>query len=512
MRHVRWLLLLLVLAIPGTPFREVPDLGPSPCITGQVRDHEGPIAGARVSWQGDRNAVLTDADGRFVLPAPGGTGRRIVAWKCGYFIAGAPADRSPLVLTLEPLPAKDCEQYSWVDPTPDPAGQHNCANCHGEIYREWKSSGHARAATGRHFRNLYEGTDWHGRRNVGWSLLAEHKDGAGVCTSCHAPTVAFSDPAYFDLRQVKGVDAQGVHCDYCHKIQEASTDGIPLTHGRFGLTLLRPEKGQLFFGPLPDVDRGDDAFAPLYRESRYCASCHEGTVFGVHVYSTYSEWLESPARRQGQQCQSCHMAPTGRMTNIAPGKGGIERDPATLGNHRFFAGSRAAMLRDCLHLTASFTPGGQALRAEVELTAKGVGHRVPTGFIDRNLLLIVEPLDGAGQPLRCQEGPVLPALAGDAAGLPGRLYARVIRDFDGHSPAPFWRAQPETVDTRLQPRRPDRSVFTFPTATTEVRLRLIHRRFWHEVARIKSWPDNESVVVDQRVKVQAGGVVRWSGP
>ena len=68
---------------------------------------------------------------------------------------------------------------------------------------------------------------------------------------------------------------------------------------------------QLFFGPLDDVDRGEDAFSPLYRESRYCASCHEGIVFGVHVYSTYSEWLSSPARRAGKQCQDCHMAPTG---------------------------------------------------------------------------------------------------------------------------------------------------------------------------------------------------------
>src|SRR5207244_7472645 len=94
---------------------------------------------------------------------------------------------------------------------------------------------------------------------------------------------------------------------------------LGVTHGRYILGLLRPAEGQLFFGPLDDVDRGEDALAPIYGESRYCASCHEGVVFGVRVYSTYSEWLDSPARREGKQCQTCHMTPTGTLTHLAPG-------------------------------------------------------------------------------------------------------------------------------------------------------------------------------------------------
>src|SRR5262249_41172103 len=160
-------------------------------------------------------------------------------------------------------------------------------------------------------------SDWHGRPNVGWNLRADHPFGIGVCASCHAPTAGFDD----DLTRLGGVAARGVHCDYCHKGADVTDGPLGLTHGRFGLKLLRPRDDQLFFGSLDDVDRGEDAYSPLYRQSRYCASCHEGVVFGVHVYSTYSEWLDSPARRQGQQCQSCHMAPTGRMSNIAPGKG-----------------------------------------------------------------------------------------------------------------------------------------------------------------------------------------------
>src|SRR5262249_50319204 len=149
------------------------------------------------------------------------------------------------------LPTEDCEAYHWVEPGPEPPGQHNCANCHQEIYREWSQSGHFRSATNRRFINLFDGTDWHSRPGKGWNLLAEHPDGAGVCTSCHAPTVRFGDPAYYDIRQVQGVDARGVHCDYCHKVSGVTEGRIGWTLGRFGLQLMRPDQEksphQIFF-------------------------------------------------------------------------------------------------------------------------------------------------------------------------------------------------------------------------------------------------------------------------
>src|SRR4029077_11499143 len=113
------------------------------------------------------------------------------------------------------------------------------------------------------------------------------------CAACHAPAIPANDPAQLDLLEIRGTASKGVHCDYCHKIADVDHGSLGLTHGRFNLKLLRPAQDgdkptqQVFFGPLDGSDRGDDAYSPLYRESRYCASCHEGTVFGVHVYSTY---------------------------------------------------------------------------------------------------------------------------------------------------------------------------------------------------------------------------------
>jgi hypothetical protein len=483
-----------------------------PFLSGEVADAHGPIRGACVRYQTDLEGVTTDASGRFRLTRRLDGSARLVASKEGYFITGLPVFPAPLSFRLARLPAVDHEDYEWVDPVPDSTKTQNCGNCHAEIYREWSASGHANSVTNRRFQNLLDGSDWHGRPAVSWNLFADNPNGAGVCTACHAPTLtSFNDPAYTDLRQARGIAARGVHCDYCHKVADVNRvpndpdEGIGRTHGRFGLKLLRPKEGQLFFGPLDDVDRGEDAFSPLYRDSRYCASCHEGTVLGVHVYSTYSEWLASPARQQGKQCQTCHMTPTGEMTNIAPGHGGLERDPSTLANHRFFDGSQLAMLRRCLKVSVNLNRVQTGVHVEVTVRASDVGHRVPTGFVDRNLVLVVEPRGRDGRTLSLREGPALPPAAGQGlAGLPGKIYAKLLQDLNGLTPAPFWLAQNEPIDTRLLPGQEDVAGFTFPEGVDRVRVRLLYRRFWPEVARAKRWPPSEETVIDRTVLVDSG--------
>jgi Cytochrome c554 and c-prime len=467
-------------------------------ITGQVRVENGTVSGACVRFKGSAESTISADDGSFHLPR---SGQRITAAKEGYRIAGVSIDTSPLLLTLQRLPTVDNQDYQWVDPTLD-ASRHSCANCHAEMVREWSASAHARSATGKHFRNLYDGSDWHDKQDVGWSLLRDRPDGAAVCASCHAPTMPL-DGGDSDIRSVKDVAAFGVHCDYCHKIQDVASERFGRSHGRFNLKLLRPAEGQLFFGALDDVDRGDDAFAKIYRESRYCASCHEGIVFGVPVYTTYSEWLSSPARREGKQCQTCHMAPTGNMTNFAPGKGGIERDPKTLANHRFFAGSQDEMLRKALPVSIQLMPDTESVRVAVEIRADGIGHRAPTGFVDRHLILTVEARDGSGKVVAAKSGPLLPAVVGPTlAGHSGRLYAKLLKDFQGQSPAAFWNADTETTDTRLEPGQVDRLNFAFPFDTAKVSVRLLYRRFWQTVADEKRWPDNEITVFEKTLSVE----------
>jgi hypothetical protein len=490
------LLLILLLAGLASLFGDAQSLSSGP-VSGVVRDEHEPLAGARVRFQGEAFSTLSDEGGRFRLPASPGA-RRVTAWKEGYFIAGVRVSHQP-ILRLTPLPREDHDGYEWVDPRPLPGDEQRCGNCHAHLHKEWSGSAHARSVTGKHFLNLYEGSDWHGRRARGWSLKGEHPDGAGVCSSCHAPTVRDEDPALFDLTKVQGVSARGVHCDYCHKVAGPGEGEIGLTHGRFFHRLVRPRQGQLFFGSLDDVDRGEDAFTPFYRDSRYCAACHEGVVFGVHVYTTYSEWRQSNAARAGRHCQSCHMKPTGQLTNVAPGHGGIHRDPRTLSNHTFWDGSQEQMLRRCLDLRVGFEAGAEGVEVIIRLTARGVGHRVPTGFIDRQVILVVEGFNEATS-AALRDGPELPRVVGpELAGKPGRLYARLLTDPTGRGPVPFWRGHTEPEDTRLFPDQPDVRRYRFAPGLDRVRIRVLHRRFWDETIRQKSWPNQDLVVIDRVV-------------
>jgi hypothetical protein len=406
------------------------------------------------------------------------------------------------------LPRADNESYEWVDAVPDLLKAKNCGNCHLQIYQEWVKGKHAHSIDNPHFLNVYAGTTWKGVGKAGWSLIDDMPDGAAICVACHAPTIDFHDSAYLDLRDAKSPLRQGIHCDYCHKIAQTDNAKIGLTHGRFGLSLWRPSKGQLFFGPIDDATRNEDVYSPIYRKSEYCASCHEGIVFGVPVYTTYSEWLPSPARRQGKQCQDCHMAPTGTMDNIAPGKGGIRRDPSTLGNHLFFVGSKEAMLRRAIQLNVDFVRGPERCVVQVILNTRNLGHCVPTGFVDRQLLLTIEGLSSTGDRLSPFPGArLLPRKAGKSlAGRPGLLFAKQLSGSEGSSPVPFWQAQPGVVDSRLKPDSSQSYDWSFPSGLQKVRARLIYRSFWEETALAKDWPDNDIELVDRTFSMKPGVV------
>lgn len=489
---------ILVLFLALASFHLLPAPGDLATLHGRVIDERGPVAGARVRWQGADSFVLSDRIGRFRIDRSR-SGRPLTASRSGYRIAAVePAHASRL--TLARLPASDNEDYHWLDPFPDPAKPHNCANCHGAIFDEWRGSSHARAASNPRYLELIDGRDAHGELFATWNLRREHPLGVGVCATCHVPTQADTDLPY-EPRRVPGVAARGVHCDYCHKIVDAPTDKLGTRFGRDGLRLLRPaDSDALFFGPLDDAVRAGESFGylPLYKESRYCASCHEGIIFGVPVYGTYSEWLASPAAAKGQQCQTCHMTPTGRMSNIAPGKGGSERRPQSLASHHF-PGSQADMLRGCLHLDLAVSTSADGVRATATVTAENVGHRVPTGFIDRNLVLVVEARDADGRIVALQEGPTLPPPAGKSiAGLPGLLFAKRLVSLEGKSPLPFWLPHEEIRDTRLYPGKLRSAAFLFPSQTSSIHARVVYRRFWPDLAAARGWADNEIVVWEKQ--------------
>jgi hypothetical protein len=171
---------------------------------------------------------------------------------------------------------------------------------------------------------------------------------------------------------------------------------------------------------------------------------------------------------------------------MAPGAGGAIRDPRTLANHRFFDGSQHEMLKRSLRLTLEVTRVRSESKVVVSVIADDVGHRVPTGSPDRNLMLVVEARDENGNSVGPSFGPTLPKWLGDDAGKPGQLFAKVLKDFEGRSPVPFWRASPEFVDSRLTPGRIQRLEFRFPADVQPI-ARLIYRKSWSGTQPNPSW-------------------------
>ena len=122
-----------------------------------------------------------------------------------------------------------------------------------------------------------------------------------------------------------GDAAEGITCEFCHKVGEVYFDPQtslprPDMPGILSMRLYRPddESEQVMFGTLVDVMR-DDSYLPLLSESQFCAGCHHGVMGGVMgvgtmtggvlIYSSYSEWLNSPYSdpETGLTCQDCHM-------------------------------------------------------------------------------------------------------------------------------------------------------------------------------------------------------------
>ncbi len=466
---------------------------------GQVIGPNGPVDGAIVSIQATGIVAETNLTGQFRIPTDDRyalkSGVKLTAAHPEFIIAGVTYSDEPVTISLSPIPSEDNSDYVWRDPRPAAGDETRCAHCHPSIFSAWSTSGHANASRNRRFQNLHDGSTWSGG-SAGWSLRDAHPGGAGVCFACHAPSATDEAVAAASFSKLAGVDALGVHCDFCHKVRDVEIEQLGLTHGRDAVNLLRPkgEREQLFFGPHADVDRGEDVYAPVFKQSQYCASCHEGTLFGMSVYTTYSEWLESAASKTGKSCQNCHMPPNQNMTNFAPGHGGLERSSNSLSTHNMLPGGRLAMLRSAIAMTVRFDDGVQ-----VDLTTSGVGHATPTGYIDRHLLLIVEPLDSDVLD-DVLDGPRLDSLAGEYENRSGRLFARVVRDRDGQAPTPFWKAFDDPIDTRLPPDSTTSTTWRFKQPSPMLRIRLLYRRFWPSVRKTKGWPDDTRVIFDRTIE------------
>lgn len=267
--------------------------------------------------------------------------------------------------TIGPGPISDAEEAflerHWRMPIP-PQGEPpasfapverslqpaDCGTCHPAQYEDWRGSIHARSM----------GPGVAGQLG---SMMRRDPAAARGCLVCHAPlaeqspltrgaTGGLEANAAFD----PALQGHGVVCASCH-VRQHQRFGPPPRPGALGARV-----------PRAQLPHQGATYERAYLRAEFCAACHQfgptgATLNGKPLENTYAEWRDSPAAREGLQCQDCHM-PDRR--------------------HRWRGIHDPDMVKSGVRVSLTvarrrYRPG-QDLRATVTLASVRVGHYFPT--------------------------------------------------------------------------------------------------------------------------------------
>ncbi len=527
-------------------------------ISGVVVDQDGaPVVSAQVGIQATTHITLTDFQGRFSLSGlEDNQPVTVSAWKDKYYCAAQASVLPPtagIQLVLRLVQTADNPDYAWVPPT----GENSCYSCKPGVTQVWlDNDAHGKSAVNPRFLSMYNGTDLQGNRSP-LTRFADTRDygrvpippdlrkpyfgpgykldfpiATGNCAACHIPGAAIDDPYGIDPNQVSGVDQSGIHCDFCHKIGGVLLDPqtrLPYSEmpGVLSLDMRRPfpedkQRYQIFFGTFADDNVPmEDTRLPLIAQSQFCAACHYGIFWNTLVYNSYGEWLESPYSdpETGKTCQDCHTpSPTlldgQAITNVAPGKGGVERDPATIHAHTFPGASSQPLLQNALTMQVDAKRQDSQLNVTVKLTNDKTGHDVPSDSPLRHLILLVEATSANGKRLTLLQGEKVPTWGGVGdpnkgyyAGLPGKAFAKVLAELwtEVSPTGAYWNPTRLVSDNRLAPYASDTSryVFRLPAQNeATVRVRLIYRRAYRTLSDQKKWDTPDILMAEKTLQIK----------
>ena len=522
-------------------------------IRGRVTSVYGPVQHARVRIPGEEKYVLTDRRGEYRLqPAHVHfQGVRITAGKEGWFnnarFAG-PLGRTQDIY-LNPIYLNDNPDYRFISPV-------TCSRCHTKLTRYWDQSKMAHTTSNPKVLDMLYGTDAFQRKNAQPGYRLDHPNSNGNCAVCHAPSAAVSSPWSQDLRSVlqsPRTEWDGISCDYCHKIQKVFPDKTkpsrmaPIFERQFSSI----GNSILVFGPYDDVVVPPMAasYSSVFDKGQFCAACHghfkpigkgkkwdhakvyspsEWKGFGLKddtilpIQTTYQEWkhwqdqLSLTDPNKGKKCQDCHMSWRKDMLpydnyvvdGAARRMWGTYRSPENIHPHQFDGGTQT-QLKTALSMEIDGKITGKKLDINVYITNTNGGHWVPTGETMRSIMLVLNVADSNGKPLKMVKGERLPewtgkgnVAAGNYAGLPGSVFARVLQDDKGHLNVPFWRATSIASDTRIRPKTAVTLSYEFllknPEDEPTAEAKLIYRPVIRPWVKSKSW-HAEDILITSRV-------------
>ncbi|RMD47109.1 MAG: hypothetical protein D6834_01445 [Aquificota bacterium] len=192
-----------------------------------------------------------------------------------------------------------------------------CAECHQEIYNQWKSSRHSKSWISEYYKR------------------ATNNYSKTKCLSCHSPLeMSISKkPEFRDFHK-----EDGINCVSCHYFSKDNA-----IHGPY----------DVFSPPHPSTE--DKHF----KQSIMCASCHK---------ETYKQWKETGSSKT---CQSCHMTPIKKMKLIQKFPFQYFHFAKNVYNHSFPA--KKATKND---LDIKVKKDKDTI--ELHVTNKGIPHNLPT--------------------------------------------------------------------------------------------------------------------------------------
>ncbi|NRA45744.1 MAG: hypothetical protein HRU09_12375 [Oligoflexales bacterium] len=342
--------------------------------SGRVVTEDGrPITAAIVKIKGSSQHFYSNDNGYFSIPRTPENGI-ITAWRSGFYI-GTMGQKSN-VIVLKPLPVDNID-YQFIHPIKHPDKGKRCVSCHKKTVEVWEKHGHSQGEKNQVFLALKN------------EFKKDYPNSQGSCNSCHAP-----------------INASSVTCDICHKINKFNKNSPG--HGIQRYELMRPTDGmQLVIGPLKDVSRGHDTFSEVFRTSEHCAGCHSAKHHGKDTYDTYTQWLKSPAKKDGKICQDCHMPHPEKDRFIANGSSAILRQAKSIRNH-----SDPTMLKKTrmkfINFMLEATRLDQFLDVKVIVSNKNLAHSFPSRSPFRNAYVSVSARYFDHSKVPQTSGPTLP--------------------------------------------------------------------------------------------------------
>jgi hypothetical protein len=305
-----------------------------------------------------------------------------------------------------------------------------CGECHKDIYRMWRASAHSRSMEDPIFLDAYRETD-----------ASEGETVSRICLGCHAPAAGILK----DPKLAQKITWEGVSCDICHVLTAVQFNGL--------VPVMTFSPGPVKHGPIENAVSGrhEIMYSELHTKALVCAGCHQFVNGeGTPIMTTYSEWEQSAAAREGKGCQACHM---GRQkADVVDPK--VLRVPDSMVNlHEVPGGHSLEQLNKALAVTIRPVHVNGELQLEVDLRNNGAGHAVPTGMPGRRVELQIRVQTSEGKAYEEQKsyGETFTDAAGELIARDSGYFARGVK---------------HVADTRIQSGEQRVESFRFPVSPT----------------------------------------------